>query len=170
MLGGLSFVKRLHNDPTAVISKLFSQSIRSSLFLLLTLHPPSRIHCLYQWYLKKYHKNWKANNYTPIAANNLWMILSMAAIFGTLSLRLELSKSKRTDIALFAFWRVVEMSIRIKCNVTNYEKDYGHTILGSDRFPAILFGVACAMAMFVNASNPNALKTLEKSIIRYMLR
>ena len=171
LLGGINFLKRLLKHPNIVLPKLINQSIRSSMFLFLSFHIPSRIHCPYQWLLNKYHKEWKlnCNKYNSISSNNLFMMLTLASVFGSYCIRLELSESKRTDIALFSVWRTLEVWIRMICNLDSYEKDYGHFVLGSKHLSAILFGLACGMAVYVHATNPKSLKSLERSILKYTL-
>ena len=145
--------------------------MRSSLFLFLSFHFPSRIHCLYQWLLKIYHRKIRNDEYAPIAANNMFLMLVVSGIFGRNCILLEKSQSKQSDIALFSLWRLIELYVLKLANINNlnYEKDNRNRILASNQLPAILFALACGIVVYVNASDPTALKSLEKAVLKYAL-
>jgi len=159
----------LIRTPFKILKKLFEQTLRSCLFLLLSYHGPSRIHCLYRALLNYYHRVFRKDKYSIIAPNLLSVMMVTCFIGGGVCILFEASESKRTDIALFTFWRVVEQCILIKCDIKSGEKDYDHPFLGSNYLPAIMFGIACGLNVFVHISNPKALKSLEKSVLKYAL-
>ena len=173
LLGGKRFIQSLFSKKIVkVIRKLLIQTLRSSLFLFVSFHFPSRIHCLYQYLLKLYHRLIEKEGqekYVCIAANNLALMQVVSSIFGFFCIQFELSKSKRTDLALFSLWRILEVAIGLKANVACYEKDYEHPILGDTRLPAILFALSCGMVVFAHVTNPNALKSLEKTVVKHVL-
>mmetsp|Transcript_50284 Transcript_50284/g.80072 ORF Transcript_50284/g.80072 Transcript_50284/m.80072 type:complete len:421 (+) Transcript_50284:27-1289(+) len=170
LLGGLKFLKNLFiRKPVATLSKLLNQSVRSCLFLFLSFHFPSRIHCLWRYVLTQYHRVYKHDKYAMIACNQMWIMLVVSAIFGTLCLRFEQSSSKQSDIALFSIWRLIEQFIRKCCHLHTHDRDDTHPVLGNANLPAILFGVSIALTVYVQLTDSTQLKSLERSIISVFL-
>eukprot|EP01083_Nonionella_stella_P024732 68188_1 len=166
MFGG---IRSLFRHPLGRIYKLLSQTVRSSLFMLFAFHFPSRIHCLYRYLLTAYHRRWRKDAFTVVACNQMMIMLVVSAVFGTASLRFEVSQNKRSDIALFSIWRLVEVYIRKLRKLQTYDKDYDDPILGNRNVPAVLFGTAWALCVYVHLTDSKKLKALERSVVTFLL-
>lgn len=169
VLGGILFLKKIIKSPVSVLRTILMQTLRSCMFLTVAFQIPSRTLCFTKWLLERYHWKYRKDEFTVIADHLPMQMFVVSAIFGGIFMRLERSKTKHTDIALFSIWKMMEQLIRLKCSLNTFDDDSYHPVLSNIQLPAILFGCACALSVYVQITDENALKSLEKRILQSFL-